>query len=119
MRGVDIVELKKLMMKGKNMRTSTTVYDAKCNLIFTGDNVSLFGMTGEVVFECGAYGIVFQETIDWDLIESKIPEVTGCDNTPCFCENDNFISFWELLWNFNCEEELCSVVEVVKKEGLN
>lgn len=76
-----------------------------------GDKVSLFTKVGEVVFDSGAYGIYFKEGIDWNLIESKIPEVTGCNNTPYFCHHDNFISFWELMWNFNCNiEDVCDVV---------
>lgn len=94
-------------------RVETGVLDMNFNKIHTGDEVSLFGMIGEVVFESGAYGIGFQDIIDWNLIESKIPEITGCNNYPRFCHNDNFISFWELLWNFNCEEDCCIVVEIL------
>lgn len=91
----------------------TDIYDTNLDCIFTCDKVSLFGQTGTVCYECGAYGIGFEETIDWDNIKSKIFDVTGCNNTPCFCYNDNFISFWELLWNFNCEENHCGVVEII------
>lgn len=27
--------------------------------------------------------------------------------------NDNFISFWEIMWNYNQEENNCYVVEVI------
>lgn len=91
------------------------ISDYNGKTIYTGDMVDLFGMIGTVVFCCGAYGIGFEETIDWNNIESKIFDVTGCNNTPHFCYNDNFISFWELLWNFNCEENHCGVVEIVSK----
>lgn len=94
------------------MEKYTGVYDCNLNKIHVDDEVLLFGNIGTVVFECGAYGIGFTE-IDWELIESKIQEVTGCNNYPHFCNNDNFISFWELLWNFNCEENHCVVVELV------
>ena len=87
------------------------VCDKNINELEIGDKVSLFGKTGEVVYDSGAYGIYFKEGIDWDLIESKIPEITGCDNAPHFCHNDNFVSFWELMWNFNCcIENVCEVV---------
>lgn len=89
----------------------TGIYDEELHTLEVDDEVSLFGMKGTVTFACGAYGIVFDE-IDWDLIESKIFEVTGCDNTPNFCYNDNFISFWELMWNFNCEDNHCTVVSL-------
>lgn len=96
------------------MKTATDIYDMNCNKIFLGDRVSMFGMIGKVTEECGAVGISF-DIIDWDRIESKIFEVTGCDNVPCFCYNDNFISFWEILWNFNCECNICNVVEIEKR----
>lgn len=88
----------------------TGVLDASGNRIRVGDRVKLFGIVGEAVFECGAYGIAFEDVIDWDAITGKIKEHTGCDNRPDFCFNDNFISFWELLWNFNCDDN-CDVVE--------
>lgn len=94
-------------------KKETGICDANLDSIFTSDKVSLFGMVGEVVFECGAYGIGFQDVIDWDKLEEEIPKVTGCNNPPNFCYNDNFISFWELLWNYNCEDDICVVVEIV------
>ena len=96
-----------------DMTAPTGVYDIDHRVIFFRDMVSLLGMVGEVTFECGAYGIAFQNPIDWDVIESRIPEVTGCNNYPRFCYNDNFISFWELIWNFNCEDNVCIVVKKV------
>lgn len=101
----------------KNDKVETHVYDMDGSPIWTGDNVSLFGMVGEVVFESGAYGIGFEHAIDWERIESEIVRVTGCDNSPDFCYNDNFISFWELLWNFNCEDDWCIVVKIIDVEA--
>lgn len=98
----------------KNINRCSNVYDANHIMFQIGDDVSLFGMIGHVTFECGSYGISFDE-IDWELIESKIADVTGCDNEPYFCHNDNYISFWELIWNFNCEENVCEVVELLDK----
>lgn len=91
----------------------TGLYDESCNKIHVGDEVKLFDWVGEVVFECGAFGIAFLNTIDWDYIEEQIPIVTGCNNRLHACQNDNFISFWEIMWNFNCEENYCEVVKVV------
>lgn len=101
----------------KNDKVETHVYDMDGNPIWTGNIVSLFGMVGEVVFESGAYGIGFEQAIDWERIENEIVRVTGCDNSPDFCYNDNFISFWELLWNFNCEDDLCIVVKIIEDEA--
>ena len=92
-------------------KEQTGITDAHGSILCVGDYVSLFGMEGEVIFESGAYGIGFFECIDWDLVADKIEECTGIDNRPDFCFNDNFISFWELLWNFNCDDECCDVVE--------
>lgn len=86
------------------------VTDSECSPLCIGDEVELFGMVGTVTFECGAYGIGFSDIIDWDAITSRIHPETGCDNRPDFCFNDNFISFWELLWNFNCDDDCCYVV---------
>lgn len=97
----------------KRIDTYTGVYDKNFNHLELEDKVSLFGMIGEVDYICGAYGISFTNPINWELVESKIPDITGCDNNPYFCHNDNYVSFWELLWNFNCEDNHCVVLEVV------
>lgn len=87
--------------------------DKNYKVLELGDEVSLFGKLGEVGIESGAYGIRFRESIDWNFIESKIPEITGCNNTPHFCYNNTFISFWELGLNFKCSIE--DVFDVVEK----
>ena len=51
--------------------------------------------------------------IDWDYLDSEIAGITGCDNRPYFCCNDNFISLWELMWNYNQEEDVCDVIEII------
>lgn len=78
------------------------------NEICLGDNVSLItGDVGEVVFEYGAYGIAILEGIDYEKIQSKMDESDWCcGNHYHGCYNDNFISLWELYWNFNCEEDV-------------
>ena len=77
--------------------------------IFEGDIVDLFGMKGNVVQECGAFGIAFMKTIDYDLLESKIP----FNNSANFCFNDNFISFWEVFWNYEQDDNPLYEVEVI------
>ena len=94
----------------------TGLYDKDLNKIHVGDEVNLLGMVGEVVFECGAYGIAFCDTIDWDFIGEQIPIITGCNNSLHACQNDNFISLWEIMWNFNCEENYCEVVEICEQK---
>ena len=77
--------------------------------IWEGDIVDLFGMKGNVVQECGAFGIAFMKTIDYDLLESKIP----FNNSANFCFNDNFISLWELLWNYEQDDNPLYEVEII------
>ena len=97
----------------------TGVSDLKCRDIHVGDKVRLFEQEGVVTFCAGAYGIGFDGLIDWDNIEKQLPVITGCNNPPHFLYNDNFISFWELIWNFDCEQDICHVVELVGKEALD
>lgn len=77
--------------------------------IFEGDIVDLFGMKGKVVQECGAFGIGFMKTIDYDLLESKIP----FNNSANFCFNDNFISLWEVFWNYEQDDNPLYDVEII------
>ena len=77
--------------------------------IFEGDIVDLFGMKGKVVQECGAFGIGFMKTIDYDLLESNMP----FNNSANFCFNDNFISLWEVFWNYEQDDNPLYEVEII------
>lgn len=100
----------------------TKISDKNCSDLEVGDKVSLFGKVGEVVFDNGAYGIYFKEGVPWDLIKSKVLELAQDNKTQGeaslhFCYSERFVSFWELMWNFNCIiEDLCDVIEKVKGE---
>ena len=87
----------------------TGMTDAHRKKIFEGDIVKFFGMRGEIVQECGAFGIAVSESIDYDLLESKIP----FDNSSYFCFNDNYISLWEMFWNFEQDDNPLFEVEVI------
>lgn len=91
----------------------TGVYDINCKKIFEGDIVKLFDMIGVVFFEEGCFGLGIDDYIDYDYLEEQILPVTGCDNLPHFLYNDNFISFWELLWNYNAILDVSAVCEVI------
>ena len=82
--------------------------------IFEGDVVKLFDIAiGEIVYECGAFGIRCRQQIDYDYLASEIASVTGCNNKPRFCHNDNFVSLLELYSNYNEENSEISVIEVI------
>lgn len=87
--------------------------DANNKAINCSDAISLFDMNGKVVFERGAFGIAFNDTIDWNRIIDECTERTG--NNTYFTYNDNFVSFWELMWNFNDTEDTCSTVEIISR----
>ena len=77
--------------------------------LFEGDVVEFFGMRGEIVRECGAFGIAVSKGIDYDLLESKIPH----NNSANFCYNDNFISLWELFWNYEQDDNPLFEVKII------
>lgn len=87
--------------------------DKNSNLIWENDIVDFLGHKGTVVFECGSFGIAYKTPIDWNGIEANIKPITGCDNSLYACENDNYISLWEIYWNFNDEDDSVNTVEVI------
>lgn len=91
----------------------TGLKDKNGKRICENDIVDFLGHKGTVVFECGSFGIVFREIIDWEEIEANICPITGCDNSLYACENDNYISLWEIYWNFNDEDDSVNTVEVI------
>ena len=91
----------------------TGLKDRNGNLIWENDVVDFLGHRGIVKFECGSFGIAYEKHIDWDEIQANIMPLTGCENTLYACENDNYISLWEIYWNFNDEDDSLSTVEVI------
>ena len=91
----------------------TGLNDKNGQKIWENDVVDFLGHKGTVKYECGSFGIAYRECIDWEEIESNICPITGCDNALYACENDNFISLWEIYWNFNDEDNSVNTVEVI------
>ena len=71
-----------------------SVYGEK---LMEGDTIYILGVEGAVRQECGAWGWGSNEYVPWEDLEDKIPH----NNSPDFCYCDNFVSFWELKWNFD------------------
>lgn len=79
--------------------TETGYEDESGKKLHVGDLVEFCGALGEVAFECGALGIAFtSDNVPWDAFI----ELVQCTR-PMVLYNDNFISFWEILWNVSDE----------------
>lgn len=100
-------------VNSKTICQCTGLKDNNGKLIWENDIVELFGHSGVIKNVCGGFGIGYRKNIDWEEIQANIMRVTGCENILYACENDNYISLWEIYWNFNDEDDLVNTVEVI------
>ena len=88
------------------------IFDTELMPVHEGDIVRFLDYVGKIEFYSGCFGVAINGMIDWDHIDEEMEEYAGTNQLTA-CLNDNFISLWEILWNFNCEENICNVFEVI------
>lgn len=83
-----------------------------------GDKVKIAnGQIGEIVYECGAFGVAIEGCINYEWIQNAMDNDDWCcGNSYSGVMNDNFISLWELYWNSNSDEDICRFVEILESE---
>ena len=69
--------------------------------IFEGDIAKFNCQIGEIAFEKACFGIGTQQNIDYQNIKDDVGTLSEGMNDYSGCYNDNFISLWEIYWNFD------------------
>ena len=92
--------------------------DTEGHELHVGDYVLLCGDIGKIVFSCGAFGIFIADEVPWDTPLRELVRKT-VEIALLSCYNDNFISFWEIVWNLSedTDESCLPYVESITATG--
>ena len=101
--------------KDNGVKRDSELRDMNSKRVHEGDAIRFCGHKGKVVFECGCLGVAVEDGIDYDALQKFMDshEVECCGNEFTGCFNDNFISLWEIYWNFGCMENYLWMVEII------